>query len=165
MAVGLRSIDAVPHEVQRRRGTQGLLVQRKTMASQPSVTAAEQLTMMGGEVGGGLKRGVKCHVGYLVQGRRGIKDWRGKKSIKKAHSADLTAVVTVDIEDRSQSFVRPRSPLRKTGLGGNVLYAEEKLYLCLQSPVYSCNLKALSHLTTSAPFTDTLHSHQRAHSS
>lgn len=35
MAVALRSIDAVPHEVQRQRGTQGLLVQRKTMASQP----------------------------------------------------------------------------------------------------------------------------------
>lgn len=48
VAVGLRSIDAVPHEVQRQRGTQGLLVQRKTMASQPSVTTAEQLTMTGG---------------------------------------------------------------------------------------------------------------------
>lgn len=49
VAVGLRSIDALPHEVQRQRGTQGLLVQRKTMASQPSVTTAEQLTMTGRE--------------------------------------------------------------------------------------------------------------------
>lgn len=49
MAVGLRSIDAVPHEVQRQRGTQGLLVQRKTMANHPSVTTAEQLTMTGEE--------------------------------------------------------------------------------------------------------------------
>lgn len=49
VAVGLRSIDAVPHEVHRQRGTQGLLVQRKTMASQPSVTTVEQLTMTGQE--------------------------------------------------------------------------------------------------------------------
>lgn len=49
VAAGLRSIDALPHEVQRQRGTQGLLVQRKTMASQLLVTTAEQLTMTGGE--------------------------------------------------------------------------------------------------------------------
>lgn len=65
VAVGLRSIAAVPHEVQRQRGTQGLLVQRETMASQPSVTAAEQLTM----TGGGLKRGVKSHTGYWAPPR------------------------------------------------------------------------------------------------
>lgn len=71
MAVGLRSIDAVPHEVQRQRGTQGLLVQRKTMASQPSVTTAEQLTMTGGEeTWRGLKRGVKSHRGYLGAERK-----------------------------------------------------------------------------------------------
>lgn len=35
VAVALRSIGAVPHEVQRQRGTQGLLVQRITIASQP----------------------------------------------------------------------------------------------------------------------------------
>lgn len=33
VAVGLRSIDAAPREVQRQYGTQGLLVQRKTIAS------------------------------------------------------------------------------------------------------------------------------------
>lgn len=67
MAVGLRSIDAVPHEVQRRRGTQGLLVQRKTMASQPSVTTAEQLTMTGREVGGVKER---CEVSHGLFGSR-----------------------------------------------------------------------------------------------
>lgn len=71
VAVGLRSIDALSDEVQRRHTIQGFLVQRITMTSQPSVTAAEQLTMTGEmeEMGGGLKRGVKCHKGYLVGGR------------------------------------------------------------------------------------------------
>lgn len=72
VAVGLRSIDAVSDEVQRRHTIQGFLVQRITMTSQPSVTAAEQLTMTGEMEemgGGGLKRGVKCHKGYLVGGR------------------------------------------------------------------------------------------------
>lgn len=55
VAVGLRSIDAVSDEVQRRHTIQGFLVQRITMTSQPSVTAAEQLTMTGEmeEMGGG----------------------------------------------------------------------------------------------------------------
>lgn len=39
MAEGLRSIDVVPHEVQRQRGTQGLLVQRETMVSHYSWAA------------------------------------------------------------------------------------------------------------------------------
>lgn len=66
MAVGLRSIDAAPHEERRLCGTQGLLVQRKTMASQPSVTTSEQLTMTGGERGGGVKE--RCGVPHGLFG-------------------------------------------------------------------------------------------------
>lgn len=70
VAVGLRSIDAVSDEVQRRHTIQGFLVQRITMTSQPSVTAAEQLTMTGEmeEMGGGVKK--RCEVSQGLLGRR-----------------------------------------------------------------------------------------------
>lgn len=70
VAVGLRSIDAVSDEVQRRHTIQGFLVQRITMTSQPSVTAAEQLTMTGEmeEMGGVFKK--RCEVSQGLLGRR-----------------------------------------------------------------------------------------------
>lgn len=122
VAGGLGSNDAVPHEVQRRRGTQGLLVQRKTIASQPSVNAAEQLTMTGGEVGGEGEGLVKerCEVSHGLFGSR--KERHKRLEGEKKKNKEGTAVVTVDMEP----FVRPRSPLRRTGLRGNKVYT----YVC-----------------------------------
>lgn len=67
VAVGLGSIEAVPHEVQRRRETQGLLVRRKTMACRTSVTASDNDGRWAG--GGGV-----CKLGVLAPtGRSRIK--------------------------------------------------------------------------------------------
>lgn len=60
VAVGLGSIEAVPHEVQKRCDTQGLLVRRKTMACWTSVTASDN---DGSEMGRGGKLGVLAPTG------------------------------------------------------------------------------------------------------